>query len=71
MPLMAVTEVAMPACLQRMAFKTISSAVTPLQNFLRSSSLPLSRPIYTMPRPCSRSVRSSSSVLRMMALVVA
>lgn len=33
MPLMAVTEVAMPACLQRMAFKTISSAVTPLQNF--------------------------------------
>ena len=39
---MAVTEVAMPAFLQRMAFKTISSAVTPLQNFLRSSSLPVS-----------------------------
>ena len=48
MPLMAVTEVAIPAFLQRMAFTTVSSAVTPLQNFSSNASLPLSRPMYTI-----------------------
>ena len=45
MPLMAVTEMAMPAALQRSAFFTVSAAVTPLLNFKSSSSLPLSKPM--------------------------